>query len=163
MPLTLHEIANKYKMPALFLDKGNFYAPTWDGAVVNVPFKETITDGEGVGWLYHEIAHYLFAPKNSRKLPNYGLGSDPGGGGESEVDDLAYRGKHPQDDEGAVCILNIFLMIEDGVSKTLIHQHASNYMIDEFSQRDLDLLQEAGFDQKKIRACLTPHLYEREL
>lgn len=158
MPLALYEIANKYKMPALFFDKANSYAPTWDGSVVNVPFKETLTDGEGVGWLYHEIAHYLFAPKNSRKLPNFGLGTDPGGGGKSEVDHLAYRGVNADDDEGAVCILNLFLMIEDGVDKNLIDVHAENYSIFEFSNYDLHLLQKAGFDPERIRASVEPYL-----
>lgn len=139
------------------------FRPTWDGEVLTLEWHEKgDTKPNNLGWVFHEISHYLFAPPASRKLPNYGLGMDPGGGAYSERVRGSERGQDPQEDEGAVCILDIILMLEAGLPETVIRFHTNEYNIDVLRQRDLELLAEVGFPPERVEKA-RPYLAQDPL
>jgi hypothetical protein len=128
-----------------------FLPPTWDGKVLTLDWLER---GDAlpssVEWVFHEISHHLLAPRESLRLPNYGLGSDPAGGGETRVVWGASRGRDPDEDESAVCILDLVRMLEEGLSESLIRYHANNYNIHSLGERDFELLGQIGFSRERV-------------
>lgn len=144
-------------------DYGPYYAdvgpPTWDGETLTLPWlrPNDKTRAEDVGWVFHEIAHYVFAPEKSRSLPNFGLGPDPGGGGWAEVVAEASRSSHPFIDEASVCLVTVALMLECGLPAHVIRAHVEEYNIgmsgvnDMFTDEErLYFCHEAGFDAVRM-------------
>ena len=133
--------------------------PTWDGEVLTLPWRPE-EDGLGgrVGWAVHEISHNIFAPPRARKLPNYGLGTDPSAGAETEEDPTVFRGRDSTDDEAAVCILDLILMLELGLPSEVINEHAKDYSIAYLYEHDVVLLEEAGIARARV-AKVHPFLF----
>jgi hypothetical protein len=110
-------------------------------------------------WTFHEIAHNLFATAEGRRLPNYGLGTDPGGGSVSVWVRGVQRGRDPDEDESAVCILDLILMRRAGLPDNLLRRHAKEYHITDASVKDRELLGQIGITHEQIEDVL-PFLYE---
>lgn len=73
LPPELASLFEKHNIPYTWRgEKG----PTWNGH--NLDIAGTSDNA----WVCHELAHCLTASRLD--LPNYGLGSDPGGGADSE-------------------------------------------------------------------------------
>lgn len=98
--------------------KGGGIRPTWDGQVLDTH------NASDRAWLAHEIAHILTT--HHRELPNYGMGSDPGGGADSER-----TLSHPEceADENLALIGGVILLIEDGAPDTEVRAHIFEYGI----------------------------------
>lgn len=156
------EYLNKYGLPwrrASSLPSGE-HSPTWNGQCLTIEWnQEDDSSFSSVEWVIHEISHYLFAPETSRILPNYGLGSDPGGGSYVSKIKGASRGKNSAEDEGAVCILDLILMLEEKISEQFIRRHAENYCIQNLNENDFKLLAQIGIDSDRIER-VRPFLYD---
>jgi hypothetical protein len=151
MPKSVQEVADEYGIPAIFGVALGCLKPTWDGETLRVIFPATSRNPEHLGWLYHEVAHHLIASEDARKLPNYGLGTDPGHGGVTPEHPEVWRSSSAKIDEGAACVLNILLMVEDGtLSDEDIRAHAEDYCIDSLSTTDLEILAKVGFPQDRV-------------
>ncbi len=139
--------------------KDSTLRPTWDGEVLTLPWgPEEDGSSSKVCWAIHEISHNIFAPPRARKLPNYGLGTDPTAGAETEEDPTVFRGRDPVDDEAAVCILDLILMIELGLPREVINEHAEGYSIAFVYEHDAVVLEEAGISRERV-AKVIPFLF----
>jgi hypothetical protein len=132
--------------------------PTWDGVVLTLPWTEKgDAHPEHVAWVFHEISHHILAPQESVKLPNYGLGTDPGGGGHSDEVAGASRGRDSDEDESAVCILDLIRMVEEGLNPSFIRSHSGTYNIHNLGERDYELLAEVGYSRDRVSQAI-PYL-----
>ena len=122
--------------------------PTWDGKVLRVPNEPD----KIVAWVMHEVSHHLVATPEGRKDPNYGLGSDPGGGATVSATGNC-RGAYPEEDEQAVCLLDLWLLKKHGFEGEIEH-HARDYGISGYTPKDLavclEILNEAGLPGHEI-------------
>ena len=178
---TLRSIVEKYSIPAKFCNEKGYdrTVPTWDGTQLHVPFASdwflspdgvarlqtpSFTWGgntEPIGWLYHEIAHYMFAPAFARSFQNFGLGADPGNPTPSEKIPTAWRGQSAEDDECAVCVLHIMLMAIDDVPQEVVQYNMKEYFIEDVRNRDLQLLKTAGFPKERVLTGVSGYLNVR--
>lgn len=81
-------------------------APTWDGAVLHIARIKREAH------VVHEVAHWMLASEELRHRPNCGLGMDPDGGPETQLDvtrDAADRA------EALASFLTILLLRELGL------------------------------------------------
>lgn len=161
---TLRSIAEQYSVPAKFLNDEGYSrsAATWDGVQFHVPFMSdrTVREDElaaktrretSCDWLYHEIAHYLFAPVHAREFENFGLGTDPGNlVVPSKEVPTAWRGERANQDEDAVCVLGVLLMAEDEIPRDVILHHMREYFIEDVRRNNLVLLTQAGFVEDRV-------------
>ena len=135
--------------------------PTWDGKYVNIDWKEEHDSvKENIAWSFHEVSHYLFAPEDSRKIPNYGLGTDPAGGGKSTIDSFYIRGGYAQSDEEACCILDIFLMSLHGQKEDDVRFHMRDYGMTVYYKHDIELIESAGFNASLVKTHIGKFIYE---
>ncbi|HEY2512750.1 MAG TPA: hypothetical protein VGI39_17910 [Polyangiaceae bacterium] len=82
-------------------ESGKRSAPTFDGETLHIGRLKREDH------VLHEIAHWLCAAPEHRALPNYGLGTDPDGGPETEyflIDDIR-NGRIPQEAGQAMRVL----------------------------------------------------------
>jgi hypothetical protein len=110
------------------------HVPTWDGEKLNLP--DTVDEPENVEFTIHEVAHFLVAPPESRKYPNYGLGPDPAGGERVEEVPNSWRGESALDDEIAVSLVDIWLLQRYGYESVVL-SHKKNYGLNRYSGRDI--------------------------
>jgi hypothetical protein len=135
-------------------------SPTWDGARLHLN-NGINPESPCPGWVYHEVSHHLFAPPSARSIPNYGLGTDPGGGANVDAIPEFFRGSSSQEDESAVCILDIYLMVKDSVSFKEIWDHANDYNILYYEDSDIALLESAGFERNELIKILDTFLINK--
>lgn len=124
--------------------------PTWDGAVLTLDWNESRDlKPDSVGWAFHEISHYLLAPPSSRSLPNYGLGTDPGGGGRTCAVPGASRSGRIHEDEGSACVLDVLRMLDAGLEESVIQLHVYKYGI-EVPAYAYNILAEIGYSREVV-------------
>jgi hypothetical protein len=152
---TAIEYLGEYNIPWRRHELTSPEQPTWDGSVLTLDWGEKVDSlPSSVEWVFHEISHHLFCPSASLKLSNYGLGTDPAGGGWSSRVRGSERGRNADEDESAVCTLDVVLMHEHEMSETFIKHHISNYNIDTPSERGYELLKQIGVSRERIDQTL---------
>lgn len=155
---TVEDLLRYYDIPFRYpqdVPKGTL-APTWDGTVLTLDWDvKDSTKFEHKEWVLHEISHHLFAKPEARVLPNYGLGTDPGGGDDSEAIPSSWRFSCPVLDEELVCILDLVLMVRHGFSAQEIRAHMRHYNIPEPGIDEIRKLIKIGFAQEEFLAAHT--------
>lgn len=151
------ELLKMYRIPYRYMygSQFEFVHPTWDGGVLTLGWQGPSSDscGESIEWAFHEVSHYLFAPPWARRLPNYGLGSDPGGGANTVVVEGAARSGDTWLDESTVCVLDLILMSKHGMGPEFLDGHSRNYNITGEGTR-VDLLLSVGATQEQVRSAM---------
>jgi hypothetical protein len=155
---TVEDLLRYYNIPFRYpqdVPKGT-QAPTWDGSILTLDWtaKES-TQFDRKEWVLHEISHHLFAKPEARVLPNYGLGTDPGGGDDSEEVPSSWRFDCAQIDEECVCILDLVLLLRHGFYSEEISSHMLHYNIPTPAMEYIDKLTAAGFDRDELIAMRT--------
>lgn len=112
----LAALLDAYKMPwAVRYGKG----PTWNGTNID------ISNATDTAWIAHELAHFLTT--KSKKLPNWGIGTDPGGGAKSKrmlsKDVCSF-------DEDKALIGGVILLQHTDASQLEVRHHIDEYNID---------------------------------
>jgi hypothetical protein len=130
-------------------DHGYALVPTWDGERLNI--SGPVEDDPQ--FVIHEISHFLIAPDHAKKLPNYGLGPDPGGGMVVAPIEGSCRGKDPYHDEFTACVLDLWLMHKHGWDR-MIRFHKDTYSVTAYTPEDLGIcraiLSSAGLNAEEI-------------
>ncbi len=148
---TIAAILANYGIPYVDRSVDHAYArvPTWDGARLNLPGPVE----DDPQFVFHEVSHHIIAPDHAKKFPNYGLGTDPGGGKCVASVDGSWRGEDPHHDEMSACLLDIWLMHKHGWDR-LIPYHKDMYGVTNYDPQELDICREiltaAGLDADQI-------------
>lgn len=127
--MTIKEILDGHGIPYVESCREYLLArvPTWDGSTLHLP-GGVEQDPE---WTLHELGHWLVAPPASRALPNYGLGTDPGGGANVKWVQDSWRGVTSGEDEAAVCLLDLYLLRKYGF-EDLVSDHKEEYGVKDY-------------------------------
>lgn len=149
--MTVKEILDGHGIP--YVESCQEYrlarVPTWDGKTLHMPGGVE----QDPAWTLHEVGHWLVAPPASRALPNYGLGTDPGGGANVKRVVNATRGFTAKDVEAAVCLLGLYLLRKYGF-EDLHHKHKEEYGVNGYGLELLDdcrsILNTAGLPADEI-------------
>jgi hypothetical protein len=156
---TVDELLKHYRIPYRYPKDAPIEEkldPTWNGRVLTLEWdKKDSRDFRNIEWALHEISHHLFAKPETLELPNYGLGSDPGGGGDCEEVPSASRFNNAQIDEDCVCILDLVLLLRHGFYSEEISSHMLHYNIPTPAMEYIDKLTAAGFDRDELIAMRT--------
>ncbi len=140
-----------YGIPFVERSQDHAYArvPTWDGEQLNLPGPVE----DDPQFVFHEMSHYLIAPDHARKLPNYGLGTDPAGGKCVDPVSGSWRGEDSYHDEMSACLLDLWLMHKHGWDR-LIPYHKDMYGVRDYDLREVNIcrviLTAAGLDADQI-------------
>jgi hypothetical protein len=134
---TAEELLSLYKVPFRYpvSEPSRLHQPpTWDGAVLTldwIPSQFVYNDGSRGRreWAIHEISHWLLATPEARAVPNYGLGTDPGGGGPSDEDRSVLEGLKPSDIEELALIVDVVIMRRHRLPAAEVQYHIKNYGI----------------------------------
>jgi hypothetical protein len=148
--LTHYGIPYRYPQDAPIEEKLD---PTWNGRVLTLEwYNKHSKDFKDIEWVIHELSHHLFAKPEALSLPNYGLGPDPGGGGDCEEVRSAWRFNCAQLDEECVCTLDLVLLLRHGFSLEEVSSHMLHYNIPTPTMESIDKLTEVGFDRDELIA-----------
>lgn len=110
------ELCQRWNVPFIMEDESKF--PTWTGTALNL-----MAAGDDA-WVTHEIAHYLTT--KHQDIPNWNLGTDPGGGCETES---SLTEKEQNSEENCALVLGVLLLAQTGASALTIKQHVDIYNI----------------------------------
>lgn len=91
--------------------------PTWDGSTLD------INSATNNAWVIHELAHFL-TTKN-KELPNWGMGTDPGGGRSKKTLDTATCSA----DEDKALLGGVILLENFGLDVEEVREHINHYNI----------------------------------
>lgn len=108
--LTIYQaLCDKYGVRHTYI-RANEDIPTWDGQTLN------LADCDGVAWVLHEVAHMWTA--EFPHLPNYGLGTDPGGGGNTyaERHDIEFL-----NEENMALVVGLWLLTQEEPAAVTSH------------------------------------------
>jgi hypothetical protein len=156
---TVDELLKHYRIPYRYPKEAPVtekFDPTWNGRVLTLEWeKRDSRDFRDIEWALHEISHHLFAKPEALELPNYGLGSDPGGGGDCKEVPSAWRFNDAQIDEECTCILDLVLLLRHGFSSEEVSSHMLHYSIPTPAMEYIDKLTEVGFDRDELIAMRT--------
>ena len=93
-----HDMGTEYRV--VWKPPSTYEGPTWDGTTLRNSSHPEI-------YGIHDVAHLMEAPKCRRHLPEFGLGTDPGGSYPYEYDDyLTIDLKRAEREEWRVCDLH---------------------------------------------------------
>ena len=92
--------------------------PTWNGRDLD------LHNANNTAWVTHELAHFITS--RARLMPNWGLGTDPGGGAESK---RTLSGEACTIDEDKALVGGVILLIHLKESDNVIKAHVEEYGI----------------------------------
>lgn len=93
--------------------------PTWNGKNID------LHNADNTAWVTHELAHFITSSMQS--APNWGMGTDPGGGGKSKC---VLSKEVCAIDEDKALIGGVILLIHLKVTDDVINTHIKEYNID---------------------------------
>lgn len=144
------ELLDIYGIPWIRCAELNQDQPTWTGVILFLEWGESMDISfDAREFVVHEISHHLFARDEAKHLPNYGLGTDPAGGARTSKVEGAWRGSGPDDDEGAVCVLDLILMRKWRFSDKEVQHHVRSYSISEVDEY-AGLLKGLGYTEEQL-------------
>lgn len=124
------------------VDDRNRHAPTFDGRVLHIARIRQ------EGHVLHEIAHWICCHKTEhRALPNYGLGTDPDGGPETEIFHIADARAGRV--EPSVMRTMAFLVADDPEAFRRLVAHSLSYQEELAAVVSVILLRRAGLPWAK--------------